>query len=322
MKKVFSDRYVLITCGLAMFATLILITEHMLNMGRLVYIGTIVFGFFVYVGIIIFYRWMILKKEVELEEQNTKLAVQNEEQDELLRYYSRFAAMEEMISIIAVQWKQPLTTLSLYIQDMEDGYLHGETDSAHIRDIVQKSMRQVGYLANTIDDFRAFFRMDKAKSVFNIVDSVHELTNLVSAVAKINKIKITTDVQNGHVKGYSNEFKQILLNLVNNSIEAIADKSNRGNNDFVHIYNSVENGTMRVFVEDSGGGIPKNLINRLFDPHYTTKSEKDGSGLGLYMTKMIIEKHMNGTINIENIKGGAKVTITLELHNPLPINHE
>jgi signal transduction histidine kinase len=272
-------------------------------------------------AMIVLYETALREKGLKLDEKNRKFILQADQQKNLLRYYSRFVAMEEMLGMVTVQWKQPLVELGFHIREMEESVLSSYIDKERVKAIISDSMSQVSYLSATMDDFRAFFRLDKTKSIFDVSDSVEDLLVLISAAIKKRGINLTTDVKSIYVQGYSNEFKQALLSLMNNSIEAICDNKDCGEGEcntdnFISIYSTVEFDNLHLFVEDSGGGIPTSTLNNIFDPYFTTKAEGGGGGLGLYMTKMIIENHMNGSISIKNTDRGARVEIVLKRFTP------
>ncbi len=287
-------------------------------------------------GFVLFgmYRYgkVVRENERELKEANGKLSKtnaqlvglmkvkvnENIQQADLLRRQARFAAMGEMIGIIAHQWRQPLNALGLFVQDLEDSFRYGELNAKYIAEMVEKSMAQIGYMSKTIDDFRNFFQPNRAEGAFDLTAAVGEIVALVEPALRSRMINVVLDLKNVQVYGYINEFKQALLNIINNSSDALAatvpvpivGKSARQ----IAIYNRISDDLVEFYVEDSGGGIPPDVMDRVFDPYFTTKEEGKGTGIGLYMTKLIIEKHMKGTINITNTEVGVKVMIILKVH--------
>ncbi len=253
-------------------------------------------------------------------------------QEQILIQQSRLAAMGEMISAIAHNWRQPLSATGLIIQDFKDAYEHGELSREYLEAKVKKGVEIVEHMSRTIDDFRNFFRPDKEKMPFDTMGAAGEVLSLMSAQLKANNIhyrlichthgKTFDDFQDiiiceaKTITGYKNEFEHVILNLINNAKDAILERIDNGlmprdeegmiGFDF---YN--EEGKVIIKISDNGGGIPEEIIDRIFDPYFTTKEQGRGTGIGLYMSKMIIENNMGGRIHVENIKDGAVFVIEL-----------
>ncbi|MBF0344516.1 MAG: PAS domain S-box protein [Nitrospirae bacterium] len=243
------------------------------------------------------------------------------QKEQLLIQQSKMAAMGEMIGMIAHQWKQPLNAISLFVADIEDAYDFGELDKEYLSESVNKTVAQIGFLAKTIDDFRNFFKTSKVKVLFNVLTSLNDILDMFEGLFKRNDITIniksscTDDVP--LTLGYPNEFKQVILNLLNNSRDAIISmrdthKGERHVGGIIDIYISKEGQRIIITVSDNGGGIPGEVIARVFDPYFTTKSEEKGTGIGLYMSKSIIEKNMGGKLTVRNTDIGAEFMIELE----------
>jgi PAS domain S-box-containing protein len=252
--------------------------------------------------------------------------------EHLLFEQSKLAAMGQMINSIAHQWRQPINALGLYIQDLEESYHAGEADSDYVSNMTQSCMHLILYLSKIIDDFRNFYSSDELKENFNIAGLVFESVAMIGAKAEFNHIELYVKAGdkepifiNSHIKtddctnpkynttGYPSEFKQVILNLLNNSLEAIqerkeTDKKTKG---MIIIFLRAENGNIIVTVKDNGGGIPEHIFPNIFDPYFTTKEPGKGTGVGLYMCKTAIETHMNGSISARNENDGAVLTITI-----------
>lgn len=235
------------------------------------------------------------------------------EAEHIAMQQSKMALMGEMIGAIAHQWRQPLNALGLTVQDIREAYKYGELNDNYLAQAVDISMDRIQFMSKTIDDFRNFFSPNKAKQEFFIEDAIKATANIVSAQLKDHKINLS---YNGTGKtpfvGYQNELQQVLLNLISNSKDAI--ESN--NSTLRKIEISVMNTDTSIFitVEDSGGGIPPHILDRVFEPYYTTKEQGKGTGIGLYMSKQIVERHMDGELGCENSDYGARFTIKLPLH--------
>ncbi|KJU82309.1 multi-sensor signal transduction histidine kinase [Candidatus Magnetobacterium bavaricum] len=267
----------------------------------------------------------LLKKTEELDNMNKNLQRKVQEeviarttQEQILIHQSRLAAMGEMIAVIAHQWKQPLNTLSLIVSDVAEAYSFGEVNRQYVDEFVAEATIQIRFMSGTIDDFRNFFKPSKSKVDFDCVEAVREVVNLLSAQLKAVAIDIEIAGEGDTVVcGYPNEFKQVVLNILNNSVEAITQRERSvvmPRDIAIRAYN--DDDSVILSISDSGGGIPDEHMDRLFEPYYTTK--KDGSGIGLYMARTIIEGNMGGKIRAENTQTGAAFVIELKRLNHFP----
>jgi PAS domain S-box-containing protein len=255
--------------------------------------------------------------ELSLEELNHTLEqrvkeelAKNREKDHLLIQQSRLAAMGEMVHNIAHQWRQPLNLLGLVVAGIKDDYDHGALDDAALNQAIEQSQRLLQKMSTTIDDFRYFFRPDKEKQTFDIAEVVDATFVLMEASFKNNRITISQQLERPMlVEGYPSQYSQALLNILVNAKEAILHKDVEHGR--IDVSLRAESGWAVLCVEDNGGGIPPQVMGRLFDPYFTTKEQ--GSGIGLYMTKMIIENSMDGKVWAENAGEGARFTIRLPL---------
>ncbi|MGE4317576.1 MAG: ATP-binding protein [Deferribacterales bacterium] len=276
-----------------------------------------------------------LKYQAELETVNNNLKQIVEQEidkrrrnEELLMEKMRLAEIGEMIGSIAHQWRQPLNTLGILIQDIMDAKEFGELTDEYLRELVYKGMNQIDYMSRTIDDFRDFFKPTKQAEMFDIKTSVAQVLSIIlpqlinhsiecivyCCCGSCEKAELNTEflpLCPGHdmkVTGYANEFKQVLLNLISNSKDALADRDIR----IIKISLFAEEDHVRVQVEDTGGGIPETLLDRIFDPYFTTKSDKGGTGIGLYMSKAIIEANMKGSLSVENTDDGCRFSVSMQ----------
>jgi len=229
---------------------------------------------------------------------------------EIMIAQSRHAAMGEMIGMIAHQWRQPLSIIAMVVDnvamDIELEELNEEACRAGAEDI----LAQVNYLTKTIDDFRDFFRPDKQYEETKIVDVINEAHSMIEASFHNNDVII--EVQNESesiITLYSRELLQVIINLLKNAKEALI--SNTETNRWIRIRIYDENSEVIIKLCDNGGGIAPEVMPRIYEPYFSTKDEKTGTGLGLYMSKTIVEKHLKGTIIAENIDDGVCFTIQL-----------
>ncbi|MBF0472463.1 MAG: response regulator [Nitrospirae bacterium] len=272
-----------------------------------------------------------------LDSRVTEEVEKNRLNDMLLIQQSKMAAMGEMIGAIAHQWRQPLNTINLLAQDLTSAFEYGELNGEYLGNSVNNIMRQVSFMSNTIDDFRNFFKADKEKIPFKINTAVREILYLIFEQITKSDIDIyMTCNYDGIVKkqlsggfdkifvcepeliayGYPNEFKQAVLNIITNARDAIIES--RGNGlyiedlkPFISIEILKDNDMAVIKFKDNGGGIPVEYIDKVFYPYVTTK--KDGTGIGLYMAKTIIEKNMEGRLFVNNIDKGAEFVMELKL---------
>ncbi|MHB9117662.1 MAG: PAS domain-containing protein [Burkholderiales bacterium] len=240
--------------------------------------------------------------ELRIQEEVSK----NREKDHLLIQQSRLAAMGEMIGNIAHQWRQPINALSLLLNNIKDAHRFNELDEQFLDTAAADGDRMIRQMSATIDDFRNFFRPNKTKENFSLQQAVHDALALVEPSFKNCNISITlTDREVPETKGYRNEYSQVLLNILNNAKDAILERKIReGKLDIRLIH---EGQLVKVIIRDNGGGIPADTAAKIFDPYFTTKDK--GTGIGLYMSKVIIENNMGGTIEFRNHGEGAEFTI-------------
>src|SRR5208283_3032810 len=261
----------------------------------------------------------IKNKQHQLEELNATLEqrVQEEiasrqEKEQLLFQQSRMAAMGEMIGAIAHQWRQPLNVTGLIIQNLQMAYEYGELDKERFRSAVGTAMWQINFMSKTIDDFRNFFKPSKGKEIFEVRKVVDETISLVNAQLQNNYIdvEITADKEGLVIDGYPNEFKHVLLNLINNAKDAILAREAKENcRSKITITISEKAEKVILKIRDTGGGIPEGIMNKIFDPYFSTKEAGAGTGIGLYISKTMIERNMGGRLTARNWKEGAEFRI-------------
>ncbi len=244
------------------------------------------------------------KINIQLEKMFKKEMDENKKKEVLMLYQSRYVGMGEMIGNIAHQWRQPLNTLSLIISNIEDSFSYDDYDEEYVNKLFLNARNIISKMSETIDDFRYFFKPRNNKELFNIFKSIEATIGLCEERLKINDIelKIKGDKEL-EIYGYSNQLSQVLLNIINNSVDALTEHVQEDR--WMDIEIGKEENNYIIEIWDNAGGIDKEILDKIFDPYFTTKSEKNGTGLGLYMSKMIIEKNFNGTIEVFNKKYGA-----------------
>lgn len=251
-----------------------------------------------------------IQYQEKLRKQVEKELIKRDEQNKVMCHQSRLAAMGEMINSIAHQWRQPLNALGLIIQGLRHINNEQKVDTQLLREIEIEIMEKISFMSETIDDFSSFFKKSKEKEGFDALENINIAIRLIEAQLKAYGIKITINDQkliDKNIFGFSNEFRQVILNLINNAMDSIIlAKQQNGQIDI--ILRNEENDLI-IQVCDNGNGIKKENIDKIFDPYFTTKRE--GSGIGLYMSKLIIEHHMGGLFFVENNSTGACFNIKI-----------
>lgn len=248
-----------------------------------------------------------------LRRELTDTESQLEYQKALLYQQSKLAAMGEMIDTIAHQWKQPLNLLGMIVQHAPLAYAKGKIDEQYIQKLSDNAMEQILFMSQTIEDFRNFVKPDRKNIPFDLNQSVEESLRLLSGMFRSHGITITVHYCDDEVivMGSPSEFKQVIINLLQNARDALLDNNPTNPLIYVHILASEHDATL--ILTDNGGGIPSETLKHIFDPYFTTKEEGKGSGVGLYIADAIIRTKMGGTIEAANTNNGAIFTITLPL---------
>ncbi|DAB39562.1 MAG TPA: hypothetical protein CFH83_00105 [Sulfuricurvum kujiense] len=243
-----------------------------------------------------------------LQEEIEKAVEKNRKQEKLLMQQAKMAEIGSMLESIAHQWRQPLNILGLSMTRLNlSCSLDGKGESAKVLEIAEA---QIEYMSQTIDDFRNFFKQDRSQIPVNINAMVNDVEALLGPLLIRKKITIEREIDPEiEVLVYPNELKQVLINLVNNAREAI--EHHRGEERLIRIRCTTDERYCTIAIEDTGGGIDVSIIDKIFDPYFTTKFESQGTGIGLYMAKMIIEKHFLGKLSVYNTLKGACFEIRL-----------
>ncbi|KJR40639.1 multi-sensor signal transduction histidine kinase [Candidatus Magnetoovum chiemensis] len=264
-------------------------------------------------------------KTIELSQLNSNLEEQvrnkiNElrQKEQMLIQQSKMASMGEIIGLIAHQWKQPLNAVALIVQDLKDAYQYGELNDKYIEDSVASTMDQIKFMSKTIDDFRNYLIPSNKKTQFDVKTVIKDLILMFTHIFDKNDIEVSLNVADNTktaAEGYQNEFKHVVLNILNNSRDAIISARNRGikicGSIEISLSNDKDSELVIVSIRDNGGGIPENIINRIFEPYFSTKGS-EGTGIGLYMSKTIIETNMNGKLRVRNVDCGAEFCIEIK----------
>ena len=234
-----------------------------------------------------------------LQDKFVKYQKEKTKQQNIIAHQAKMAAMGEMIGNIAHQWRQPLSSISV----SSTGMIMQKQMNILEDEFLLKGLKQINdsvqYLSTTIDDFRNFYKTDKNKQEFNLNKTIEKVINLIDPQFKSHGIKIIENIEDISITTYENELIQVILNLLNNSRDELIKKDS----DFeklVFIIVSKNGENISIIVKDNAGGIPEGIINRVFEPYFTTKNQSHGTGIGLYMSKEIINKSMKGEISVNN----------------------
>jgi signal transduction histidine kinase len=242
--------------------------------------------------------------------ERVSLLVEKEKQEKLLIQKSKMAAMGEMIGNIAHQWRQPLSQLSGLFFDIDSAYDYGELDKKFLSARINEADDLVEYMSKTIDDFREFFNPNSKKETFDLLENIKKTLNIINSSLKYHNIQVDIKVDEKiQIDGYSSEFSQVLLNIFSNSKETAIIRNKKSTR--IKIYSQIKKDKIIINIEDNCGGIKDEIMDKIFEPYFTTKYNY-GTGVGLYMSKIIIENKMGGKILAKNIKNkGARFTIIL-----------
>ncbi len=268
---------------------------------------------------------MLKGRQQEIEQLNTNLEKRVHEEleksrqkDLIMVHQSRLAAMGEMIGLIAHQWKQPLNALNILLYNIKDLCEENELSDETLDDFFAKGMNMIMKMSSTIDDFRNFFKPNRGKESFSINRIIKESYSMVDASFKYDSISVIVNETDELIAiGFPNEYSQVILNILNNAKEAILSRG-RGGEIVIDIFH--KNNSALVYITDNGGGIAEDILSSIFDPYFTTRQEGKGAGMGLYMSKVIIEDHMDGRVEVHNTNGGAKFIITTPIAHSNKIN--
>ncbi len=251
-------------------------------------------------------RALIFEQQEQLQEQVDELTCK----DKLLSVQSKQAVMGEMISMIAHQWRQPLSTVTLTVSDIQLKKMLGtEVSEEQMVRSLQEISDTVVYLSDTIDDFQTYFNPNKNITQGNIDDVIHKVLNFIQARVKGTKIVIEYKNKNRDIIDmYQNELIQVILNIMNNAVDAHLEVKKEHPTIALYVRNLETE--LELIIKDNAGGIEAEKLEKIFEPYYSTKG-KNGTGLGLYMSQMIIEKQFNSKIEVTSTTEGTIFSIKI-----------
>jgi len=234
-----------------------------------------------------------------------------EKKDKMMFQQSRFAQMGEMISMIAHQWRQPLNFIGTTTAAIQFDIFFDRLDKDELLKHTDNIAKQSQYLSDTIDDFRNFFRNDTGVDTISFNELVDSVLNIIGESIESKGIEIKKDLDcDCKFTAYSNELKHVIINIIKNAEDILTE--NQIKNPYIHIRTYEQDNTLILSINDNGGGISKEIIEKVFDPYFSTKDKKNGTGLGLYMSKIIVEDHCHGLLQVENVNDGAVFKIVLK----------
>ncbi len=251
-----------------------------------------------------------ISESIELEDKIKDEIEKNKRKEQAMLQQSRFAQMGEMISMIAHQWRQPLAAISAISASLEMKANLNKLDNITVQQKTRNISDLSQHLSHTIDDFRNFFKPNKEKRETHYSEIVSSVLDIMGDSIHNKNIQIIQEL-NCHesFSTYTNELRQVVLNLIKNAEDVLVDK--KVEDPYIKIATFNENNNWILTISDNGGGIPEAYINKVFDPYFSTKEAKDGTGLGLYMSKTIIEDHCGGEISVSNTVEGAVFKIMI-----------
>ncbi|WP_420266582.1 PAS domain S-box protein [Candidatus Magnetominusculus dajiuhuensis] len=254
----------------------------------------------------------IRQQNLNLQKKVEEEVAKNRERDQLVYEQSRHLSMGELLVNISHHWRQPLCGVSLSVQDIKDAYLHNELDGQYLNKNIEIAMSELKSLSDTIDNFRNFYIHDKEQKEFNISDEINKADALIEGYVKERDIVINKDLDTTlTTRGYPNEFAQVILNILTNAKDSFERMDLPDGIIKIKLYKDGGTGRKIITIMNNGGEVAEDIISKVFDPYFTTKDKTRGTGMGLYMAKVIIEKNMNGTIAMRNSDGWCELRIEL-----------
>ena len=243
---------------------------------------------------------------------NAKQAEKTIEQEKVMQQQAKLAQMGEMISMIAHQWRQPLNALGLVTQKVKLLNDRGTLTTEKLNKNVAQSMQLIQGMSDTIDDFMQVVKSSSEKHPFNVLSIINKSEAIISEQLKSKSIQLVYNIDPSlQIDSYQNEWFHILINLISNACDAFEGKAI--DKKVISITALQENGIFECSVKDNAGGIPEEIIDQIFNPYFTTKEQGKGTGIGLDMSKRIVEKVLDGRLDAHNDVDGAVFTIKIKL---------
>jgi signal transduction histidine kinase len=274
--------------------------------------------------IFLFYDW---KRQMQMQRLINELQIlndtledkvkeeieKNREKEKQLILQSRMALMGELLSMIAHQWRQPLNVMGLVVSKLKLKTQLGVLDEAEIQESVSKIDEMIRYLSNTIDDFRKFYRKEDDLKSVKLYDIINQTLNIAKASIENKNIKIKVNIKcQEELRIFPNELKQVLLNIIKNAEDILVERQIENPYIDISAYYDEKEKLCVIEIKDNAGGIREDIMDKIFNPYFTTKDERNGTGLGLYMSKQIVEERLKGRLRAYNSEKGAVFRIELK----------
>ncbi len=240
------------------------------------------------------------KKEKKLFEKLKSQLEKNNEQAQLIKHQTRMAVIGEMLNNIAHQWRQPLNAITVQLSSLKLKNELNIMEENDISDTADSVMKYAKYLSNTIDDFRNFMKSNPGKENFSVRETFQKAVDIVNASLKNNYINLSIEdiKEDFFIDGIKNELTQVFINILNNSKDVLLE--NKVKQRVIEVKFYEDNEDIIITIQDNAGGVDESIIDKIFDPYFTTKHKSQGTGIGLYMSSKIINEHFNGEIIVKN----------------------
>ena len=251
------------------------------------------------------------KLQQKLEEKVKEEIEKQRNQEKILLQQSKMAAMGEMIGAIAHNWRQPLNTLSLLCIGLINQFENFSLNKNYLNKWMQRINKQLTFMSDTIDDFKNFYKPKEDFKQINLKDTISKIISLIQYELKLNKIKVNIDISDSiFLVCLENQLHQAIINILLNAKDAILENNIKDGEIVICARRTTS--SVILTIEDNGGGIKDiDILKRIFEPYFTTKQDSNGTGVGLYMSKIIIEQNLNGKIGVKNINKGLKFKIKI-----------
>ena len=246
-----------------------------------------------------------------LEKRVQEELTHRKEQEQMFLHQSRLAGMGEMIDSIAHQWRQPLMNINAILMNMGRAMETKDKSPAYMEKKMNEVITLTTHMSQTIEDFRSLFKEDKEKYIFNTHESITYALELLKNIVQYIDIKLISPIELSY-NGYKNELIQVFIILISNAAEVLHTR--KVETKYINIHIEEKEKYLVISIEDNAGGIKEENLTHIFEPYFSTKKRTGGTGLGLYVAKIIIEQNMQGTLNVSNTKQGAKFEISIPKH--------
>jgi len=258
---------------------------------------------------LVVYRHIILRKANKNLEENIKKEIQaNRVKDNMLNQQTKMAEMGEMIGNIAHQWKQPLAILNVINATLKEQNNYDKLSKEELNNSLDDMEVNIMQMSQTVEDFLSYFNPNKHKEDFSLLQAVDKALFMIEHTIKKECIDIFIEIDDSlSVHGFKEEFMQVIITIVMNSIHVLENKDLKK----IYLHAHTSDGKTMLEISDNGGGVKEEIMQRIFEPYFTTRHQEHGTGLGLYIAKMIIENSMDGDLRVQNIADGAKFTISI-----------